>query len=107
MSRVPSTTTYELVEQLKEIARIDSQEPDSRDYELRNIFVLHAMSSAAEIGLDVGIRIDPNEPEWPVAYIELPTGQVSWHLPQHKHEFDGHTTGEKYLRLHRYCDSVS
>lgn len=108
MSRhgTPTSSDYELVEQLKEIARIDSQEPDVRDYALRNVFVLHAMSRAAELGFDTGIRIDPAEPEWPVVYIELPTGQVSWHLPQHKHEFDGHATGEKYLRLHRYCDSI-
>lgn len=102
----PSSTEYELVEHLKEIARIDSQEPNVRDYDLRNVFVLHAMSRAAEIGLDVGIRIDPKEPEWPVVYIELPTGQVSWHLPQHNEEYDGHSTGEKYLRLHKYCDAV-
>jgi len=106
MAPAPSSTDYELAENLREIARIDSQEPDNRDYELRNVFVLHAMSRAAELGFDVGIRIDPSEPEWPVVYIELPTGQVSWHLPQHKHEFDGHVTGEKYLRLHRYCDQV-
>lgn len=47
---------------------------------------------------------------WPVVYITLPTGQVSWHispsdLDLFKHvaygdeKWDGHTTEEKYRRL--------
>lgn len=54
---------------------------------------------------------DPNEPDWPVCLIDLPTGQVSWHVGPHDlHLFshlprnagrtwDGHTTPEKYQRL--------
>ncbi|RSN12827.1 hypothetical protein DMB42_11660 [Nonomuraea sp. WAC 01424] len=61
---------------------------------------------------------DPNEPDWPVIYIDTPRGQLSWHLsPDDLHLFphvpvagrhvpidrapqwDGHTTSEKYGRL--------
>lgn len=53
------------------------------------------------------------EPEWHnCVYIDLPTGQVSWHfhdrdailfegLGPYAGEWDGHTTLEKYLRLDR------
>lgn len=40
--------------------------------------------------------------------IELPDGaQVSWHMPQHPHEFDGHTTAEKYERIHAFQRQVA
>lgn len=51
------------------------------------------------------------DPEWHgCVYIDLPTGQVSWHfhdshaelfahLPEYTGEWDGHTTDEKYARL--------
>lgn len=56
--------------------------------------------------------IDPNpiEPNWPICFIDLPTGQVSWHialsdmglfahLPKGERVWDRHTTEEKYARL--------
>ncbi len=58
-----------------------------------------------------GIAVDPNEPDWPVLYIDLPDGQVSWHfqrseaidllagIPKYNGEWDGHSTEEKYTRL--------
>lgn len=76
------------------------------DYPYRNRLVLRALALAAENGYQAGIRIDPAEPEWPVAYIELPTGQVSWHLPQHTVPFDGHTTAEKHQRIARFAATV-
>lgn len=56
------------------------------------------------------IEIDPKEPEWKVVIIDIPTGQVSWHVAKHemhmfahlehgKREWDGHDTEEKYRRL--------
>lgn len=56
---------------------------------------------------------DEDESDYPVIYITLPTGQVSWHI--HKDDivyfsvgkvttddpWDGHTTEEKYRRLNR------
>lgn len=56
---------------------------------------------------------DEDEPQWPVLYIDLPTGQVSWHLNlsdldlfahvDSGHEtWDGHTTDEKYERIREW-----
>ena len=58
-----------------------------------------------------GVAVDPDEPDWPVLYIDLPDGQVSWHfqrseaidllagIPKYDGEWDGHSTEEKYTRL--------
>lgn len=55
---------------------------------------------------------DPNEPDWAVLYIQGPKGQMSWHISPDdmdlfEHlaivpgvQWDGHTTQEKYDRLH-------
>jgi hypothetical protein len=52
------------------------------------------------------------DPEWNgCVYIDLPTGQASWHyhdreadlfadLPEYAGEWDGHTTEQKYQRVH-------
>lgn len=56
------------------------------------------------------IGVDTDEPDWPVLYVELPTGQVSWHFSPDDADllsgasvggtpWDGHTTDEKYARL--------
>lgn len=71
-------------------------------YEARNRLLLRAVGAAAVAGISVGFRLDPKEPEWPVVYFELPTGQVSWHLPQHPKEWDGHDTLEKFERIRRW-----
>lgn len=76
-------------------------------YPKRYRLVLQAVALAAEQGLMAGFRLDPAEPEWPVAYIELPTGQVSWHMPQHPKAWDGHTAEEKYRRVTHYVESKS
>jgi hypothetical protein len=89
---------------LKELlkAALLSIEQNDTEYAARYPLVLEAMFWAVECGMAVGIRIDPAEPEWPVVYIELPTGQVSWHMPQHPVPYDGHTTEEKYRRIQEY-----
>src|SRR5262245_59258710 len=68
------------------------------NYAVRYTLVLDAVAMANHLGYATGFRLDPQAPAWPVAYIELPTGQVSWHLPQHPTPYDGHTTEEKYRR---------
>lgn len=73
------------------------------DYDVRYGLVLEAMALAHRVGFKAGFRFDPADPEWPVAYIELPTGQVSWHLPQHPVVWDRHTTEEKYRRIERFA----
>lgn len=54
---------------------------------------------------------DPEYPDWPIVYIDLPTGQVSWHISpedwwvcaniprRHGAIWDGHSTDEKYGRI--------
>lgn len=74
------------------------------DYVKRYGLVLDAMTRAHRLGFVTGYRFDPNEPEWPVAYIELPTGQVSWHMPQFPMPYDGHSTEEKYRRIHEWIE---
>jgi hypothetical protein len=78
---------------------------NGEDYEARNCFVVLAVAEAMMLGYPAGFRIDPAEPEWPVAFIELESGQVSWHLPQHPNEWDGHTTEERERRVTAYCDA--
>jgi len=79
-------------------------EENDTNYELREAFVHEAMWLARACGLQTGYRIDPSEPEWTVAMIELPTGQVSWHMPQHPVAYDGHTTEEKYRRIREWTE---
>lgn len=69
------------------------------DYEIRYGLVLRALHYAHELGFKAGIRIDRHAPEWPVVYIELPTGQVSWHMPEHEIGWDHHSTEEKFKRI--------
>ena len=79
-------------------------EQHDTDYDARYTLVFEAVNAAIACGYKAGVRIDPAEPEWPVVYIELPTGQVSWHMPQHPVEFDGHTTEQKYQRCNQFRD---
>jgi hypothetical protein len=69
------------------------------DYERRFGLVLEAMVIAMKHGYKVGFTSDPIELDWPVAFIELPQGQLSWHLPRHERDWDGHTTAEKFARI--------
>jgi hypothetical protein len=72
------------------------------EYELRYEMVLEAMYYAARAGYRTGYRIDSKEPAWPVAFIELPTGQVSWHMSQFPEEWDGHNTAQKLERMNAF-----
>jgi len=56
------------------------------------------------------VNVDPQEPDWPVLYAELPSGQVSWHfspddldliadIPRGGEPWDGHTREERSARL--------
>lgn len=85
---------------LREVAEHDT------DYTERYPLVYRALALALKAGYPAGVRIDPTEPAWPVVYIELPTGQVSWHMPAHPTEWDGHTTPEKYQRVAAFVASV-
>lgn len=65
---------------------------------------------AQKLGLETGIRIDDLDPSWPIVYIDLPSGQVSWHIQEselswfthlssYSRDWDGHNTEEKYRRV--------
>lgn len=69
-------------------------------YARRNRAVLVALGAAVDAGLSAGVGVDPAYgTEWPVVYIDLPTGQVSWHVTAYGPTWDGHTTPEKYARV--------
>lgn len=88
----------DLADYLRLIEQADEREDDTA----RNATVLQALALAARNGFAVGFRLDPAAPAWPVAYIELPDGQVSWHLPQHERAWDGHDTAAKYRRCRAF-----
>jgi len=80
-------------------------------YRDRNLVVQLAAKLASDLGYNVYYGADPNAPGWPVLFIELPTGQVSWHIPQaeviasaplESDPWDGHTTEEKHDRIRRF-----
>lgn len=87
---------------LSEIKHADRQDPP--DYKRRNRATYQAIEWANLIGYEAGFAFDPNEPDWPVAMIKLPTGQVSWHVPKFPDPWDGHTTEEKYERIDDYIN---
>ena len=94
-----------LVKCLADIMMADQMQPEP-DYAERNLATWKALGFAAQLGYQVGFDFDPAEPEWPVAMIQLPTGQVSWHTPRFPQRWDGHTTEEKYRRLGAYIEWV-
>lgn len=77
--------------------------------------VLALARAAKAAGCVVGFRNDPALDEveaarWPVLFLDLPTGQVSWHMAaedrrsasdigDYSGEWDRHDTAEKYRRL--------
>lgn len=93
---------------------VDSQETRERlngVYAERANVVALAVEMARRLGYPIGALNDANEPGWVVVYIELPTGQVSWHysaddflrcfprgLLAHERAWDSHDTATKYAR---------
>ena len=81
----------------------------------RNQAVLALARLAQKAGYAVGLRADPNEPDWPVLTIDLPTGQVGWHLPKaevignwppYEKKWDGHSLVEKRERIRKFICGV-
>ncbi len=96
----------EELKDLKTVFWLISLVDKERDYKFRDIFIHRAMSIAKEQGLNCGFKIDPKEPKWPVAFIEVPGyGQFSWHTQEFQGEWDGHTTEDKYDRLNKFVNS--
>lgn len=82
-------------------------ETNDLNYDIRNSYVIEAVLCARLLGYPAGFQIDDKEPDWPVALIALPTGQVSWHLPKFADPWDGHDTPEKYRRCRAFTAMVS
>lgn len=81
----------------------------------RNQAVMLAASFAEQLGdgLCSGWKENPDDPDWPILYINLPIeGQVSWHIPKAERvdfgcgtwyaEWDGHDLAEKRKRIDHY-----
>lgn len=81
---------------------LQSIEQHDADYAVRNPLIYEALYLAQKCGYPAGIRLDPDDPTWPVVYLELPTGQVSWHIPEHVNLWDGHSTSKKYRRIQKW-----
>ena len=91
---------------------------DEKDivYRERNRCVALAASMAIKLGYNAGIARHTGEDKGDknsVVYIDLPTGQISWHIRDCEKEifsflneyigsFDGHDTKEKYKRIEEY-----
>ena len=77
----------------------------------RNLCVQVIARMAQKLGYNVGIK---ENGDWPILYIDLPTGQVSWHLPlkeivgnfsEYSMEWDNHDVECKRNRLVEFIKS--
>lgn len=97
----------ETIERIDPSTRGDVDAPDAQSrYDSRNRVVIAALGVAVELGYDCGLGVStsPDDREYPViAYIELPTGQVSWHLPAYPTPWDGHDGATKSARIAAYA----
>lgn len=85
-------------------AALNAAKEFDTDYKQRYGIIIMAMFYAQQLGYQVGMRVNDSELQWPVVFIELPTGQVSWHMPQHDRPFDGHSTQEKFARIDAWLE---
>lgn len=103
-------------------------------YARRNVLVQEAVIYAQRAGLKAGYAVhqpiadllpvpkcsvDGNmrehwvnttvwEPQWGVvAFIELPTGQISWHLDSGNYKYDNHSDSDKWKRVSEYIGGDS
>ncbi|WP_053065308.1 hypothetical protein [Micromonospora sp. RV43] len=100
---------------LTEIAALDPSRrghtgPDTLEitaaYAERNALIWTALALAHEAGIPAGVGHDSTDPRPVVVYLELPTGQVSWHLPAHLTGWDGHSTAAKYARVAAFAEAI-
>lgn len=86
--------------------------PDEAYYD-RNLIAQLAVKLAIQCGLKAGVR--DRDSAWAIAYIELPTGQVSWHIPMNEvipglpdfnDNWDGHDLKTKRNRVVDFVESV-
>lgn len=84
----------------------------------RNQAAMLAARLAWMLGYTVGWKDNEDDPDWPILFVELPTGQVSWHVPRDEAagpmgstlpfsywgQWDGHTVEEKRRRISAYLE---
>lgn len=96
------TTKTKIILEIKKTIELIISWENLLNYNKRNESILKLLYLATEIGYSAGIKIDDQEPKWPVVFVDLPTGQVSWHINEYPYAWDGHTTKEKYIRCERF-----
>jgi len=64
------------------VAEDNGGTPKGEVYADRNLLAQLAAALAQRCGFRVGVGVDDAEPDWPLIYIDLPSGQVSWHVPK-------------------------
>jgi len=99
------------------MSNTDSESKDKSDvYRDRNLLALAFICSYVEVRACVPHgwwpdTDDVNGEQWAVVWVDLPTGQVGWHIPledvpdwmpKRDPEYDGYTTEEKNDRLRRW-----
>ena len=91
----------------------NQSKPDEAYFD-RNQAAMLVAKLAQKAGMNVGVGIDPDEPLWPVLYVDLPTGQVSWHMPQnelsvvfplYEGKWDGSSVEEKRTRIAEFLSN--
>lgn len=120
----PSVSPNTAMQLIVEIERLraalsDMERRKDEAYSERNRVVSAFAFAALELKLKAGrarTAIEGWSDDWhECVYIDLPTGQVSWHfhdsqidliewLPSYDRPWDGHDTPEKYRRLERFTD---
>ena len=93
----------------KQTFRMSNSKEDA--YFDRNQAVMAMAKLAIQQCYTVGVTYDPDLPDWPVLTIDLPNGQVGWHIPknelvgqwpEYEKQWDGHDLQEKRERLTYY-----
>jgi hypothetical protein len=107
----PNANLLTLINKLDAMNR-EKEEQLQTVYRDRNTAVQLAGVLALWGGFPAGVRQDPEEPDWPVLFIDLPlVGQVSWHMnksdlaaqwPEYSGSWDGHTPKLKIERALAY-----
>lgn len=109
MKRLIKKNNNNYLEELKRILSLIKE--NDINYDIRYGLVLEAIGLAQKCGYFVGLdydeeQIKENNFDWVLVYIDLPTGQVSWHMPTYYKQFnktwDKHTTEEKYERIEKF-----
>jgi hypothetical protein len=93
----------------RDVAEFGMQYSSESRYRARNGAIEAAIGVAGMLGLKAGYGVNgcadcgAGNLDYPlIGYIELPTGQVSWHLPEFDGEWDGHTSEQKYDRIAKH-----